>query len=196
MSINQPTENRITVIGISGSFRPGSYTRLAVQLALQAAQEAGAQTQFIDLKDYQLGFCDDSSEASTDVLKLRQMVRQAQGIILGTPEYHGSFSGILKNAIDHLEGKDLNGKIIGLIGVSGGSLGGIEALNGLRTVARSVHAWVIPQQAAIPEAWKVFDASGKMKNVNLEKRVKEVGHQVARYAALHWSERLEEALSA
>jgi FMN reductase len=163
---------------------------------LRAAEEAGAHSQFIDLKDYQLGLCDDSTEASANALKLRQMVRQAQGIILGTPEYHGSFSGVLKNAIDHLQGKDLTGKIIGLIGVSGGSLGGIEALNGLRTVARSVHAWVIPQQAAIPEAWEAFDTSGKMKDKNLENRVKEVGHQVARFAALHWAERLEEALSA
>ncbi len=196
MTININLENRITVIGISGSLRPGSYTSSAVQLALQAAQEAGAQTHFIDLKDYQLGFCDGKSESNSDALKLRREVREAQGIILGTPEYHGSFSGVLKNAIDHLEGKDLNGKIIGLIGVSGGAQGGMDALSGLRTVARSVHAWVIPQQAAIPEAWKVFDASGKMKSVNLENRVKEVGHQVARFAALHWSERLEEARSA
>ncbi len=196
MNPNKHNENRITVVGICGSLRSGSHTHAAVKLALQAAQEAGAQTLLIDLRDYQLGFCDGETSACADAVKLRQTVREAQGIILGTPEYHGSFSGVLKNAIDHLEGKDLNGKIIGLIGVSGGALGGVEALNGLRSIARSVHAWVIPQQAAIPEAWKVFDAAGKMKNSNLEKRVKEVGHQVARFASLHWSKRLEEALSA
>ena len=196
MNPNQQSENRITVVGICGSLRPGSYTRLAIQLALQAAEESGAQTHLIDLNDYQLGLCDGRIEASADVLKLRQVVRQAQGIILGTPEYHGSFSGILKNALDHLEGKELNGKIIGLVGISGGALGGIEALNGLRTIGRSLHAWMIPEQAAIPEAWKVFDASGKMKNPNLERRVKEVGHQVARFASLHWSENMQEARSA
>lgn len=196
MNPNQQSENRITVVGICGSLRPGSYTHLAVQLALQSAQEAGAQTHLIDLNDYQLGFCDGQTEANADVMKLRREVRGAQGIILGTPDYHGSFSGVLKNALDHLEGKELNGKIIGLISVAGGALGGLDALNGLRAIGRSLHAWVIPQQAVIPEAWKVFDASGKLKNVNLERRVKEVGHQVARFAALHWSEKLEEALSA
>lgn len=196
MNPNQQSENRITVVGICGSLRPGSYTHLAVQLALQSAQEAGAQTHLIDLNDYQLGFCDGQTEANADVMKLRREVRGAQGIILGTPDYHGSFSGVLKNALDHLEGKELNGKIIGLISVAGGALGGLDALNGLRAIGRSLHAWAIPQQAVIPEAWKVFDASGKLKNVNLERRVKEVGHQVARFAALHWSEKLEEALSA
>jgi NAD(P)H-dependent FMN reductase len=196
MTIHEPNQSRITVVGICGSLRPGSYTRSALEIALQAARDAGAQTHLIDLNDYQLGLCDGNSDACADALRLRREVNQAQGIILGTPEYHGSFSGVLKNALDHLEGKNLNGKIVGLIGVSGGALGGIDALNGLRSIGRSLHAWVIPEQAAIPEAWKVFDASGKLRNHNLESRVKEVGQQVARFASLHWSERLEEALSA
>ena len=76
---------------------------MAVQMALQGAREVGAQTCLIDLKDYQLVACDGKEDESTypeDVFRLRREVSQAQGIILGTPEYHGSFSGVLKNALD------------------------------------------------------------------------------------------------
>lgn len=197
MDQNDQAGNRVIVVGICGSIRRGSYTRLAVQVALQAAQEVGAQTRLIDLKDYQLVFCDgktDESAFPADVLKLRGEVRQAGGIILGTPEYHGSFSGVLKNALDLMGSDEIKGKMIGLVGVSGGALGATHALDSLRAVGRALHAWVIPEQASIPEAWKVFDTSGNLKDRDLEKRVKEVGRQVARFAYLHTSEKARELL--
>jgi FMN reductase len=176
MSNHDQTEERLAVIGICGSIRPGSYTRMAMRIALQSAAEAGAQIQLLDLEKFQRGFFDgQSAETSltTDVLRLRQEVRQARAIILGTPEYHGSFSGILKTTLDLLEGSELNGKIIGLISVAGGALGGLDALNGLRVICRSLQAWAIPQQVAIPEAWKLFDENGVLKNPALEKRLQE-----------------------
>jgi FMN reductase len=188
MRNHDQTEERLTVIGICGSIRPGSYTRMAMRIALQSAAEAGAQIQLLDLEKFQRGFGDgQSAETSftTDVLRLRQEVRQAQAIILGTPEYHGSFSGILKTTLDLLEGSELKGKIIGLISVAGGALGGLDALNGLRVICRSLQAWAIPQQVAIPEAWKLFDENGVLQNPALEKRLQELGRQVVRYAHLH-----------
>jgi len=191
--------NRVFVVGICGSIRSGSYTRLAVRIALQGAQEVGVQTRLIDLKDYHLVFCDGKEDESTfpeDVFKLRREVSQAGGIILGTPEYHGGVSGVLKNALDLMGFDEIEGKMIGLVGVSGGALGAVHALNSLRVVGRALHAWVIPEQASIPEAWKVFDESGNLKDSDLEKRVKEVGRQVARFAYLHTSEKAQEFLRA
>jgi len=60
-----------------------------------------------------------------------------------------------------------------------------HALRSLRTVGRALHAWVIPEQAVISEAWKVFDEEGNLKNLELEKRLLEVGRQVARFSYLH-----------
>jgi FMN reductase len=191
--------NGVMVVGVNGSLRPGSYTRMAVEIALQAAREAGARTRLIDLKDYQLIFCDGKEDESTfpaDVFKLRREVGQADGIILGTPEYHGSFSGVLKNALDLMSFVEIKGKLVGLVGVSGGSLGATHALDSLRAVGRALHAWVIPEQASIPEAWKVFDEAGALKDPELEQRVKEVGRQVARFAYLHASEKARELLQA
>ncbi len=193
------TENRVFVVGICGSLRRGSYTRMAVQIALQGAEEVGAETQLIDLKDYDLVFCDGKEDESTfpeDVSKLRREVSQARGIILGTPEYHGGVSGVLKNALDLMGFEEIESKMIGLVGVSGGALGAVHALDSLRTIGRALHAWVIPEQASIPNAWEVFDDSGTLKDSGLEKRVMEVGRQVARFAYLHSSEKAQEFLSA
>lgn len=183
-------ETPLHVVGISGSLRPGSYTRRAVELALAGAEEMGATIRLIDLRHYDLVFCDGSKteeEHAPDVLRLQNEVRRAQGIILGTPEYHGSFSGVIKNAMDLMSFNEFEGKIVGLVGVSGGSLGAVNALNDMRRVARWVHAWVIPQQASIPQAWNCFDDEGRLEDEELAGRLKEVGRQVARFAYLHHS---------
>ena len=57
-----------------------------------------------------------------------------------------------------------------------------EALNSLRNVGRALHAWVVPEQASVPEAWKVFDEAGAVKDKRIEDRLKGVGRQVARFA--------------
>jgi FMN reductase len=178
----------IQVAGICGSLRKDSFTRMALQIALEGANEAGAQIRLMNLSDYQLIFCDGKDDESTypdDVFRLREDVAAAQGIILATPDYHGGYSGVLKNALDLMGSAQFKGKVTGLLGVSGGSLGAIGALNGLREVCRSLHAWVIPEQAVIAEVWEAFDTSGTLKDAELERRLKEVGRQVARFAYLH-----------
>jgi NAD(P)H-dependent FMN reductase len=185
------------VAGICGSLRSGSYTRLAVQLALQGAKEVGAQIQLIDLRDYYLVFCTGKeTDYPEDVSRLRQDVRRAQGIILGTPEYHGGLSGVLKNALDLMGFAEFEGKMLGLVGVSGGSLGAVNALNSLRSIGRALHAWVLPAHASIPSAWQQFDNDEKIKNGELEERVKQVGRDVARFAYLLTSEKSLEFLKA
>lgn len=197
------TDNRSTeemlIVGICGSLRAGSYTRMALGIALQGAQDVGARTQLIDLREYRLNHCDgkeDESHYPEGVFRLRSEVAPAQGLILATPEYHGSFSGVLKNALDLMGFNEIEGKMIGLVGVSGGRMGALNALNGLRVVSRALHAWVIPEQVSIPEAWKEFDEAGNLQDDELRKRIAEVGRQVARFSYLHTSERAQEFLRA
>src|SRR5437773_11826729 len=142
---------KIRVVGICGSLRKGSHTHQALEVALRGAREAGAEAQLIDLGNYQLVFCGgggDESKLPKDVFRLRDDVKRAQGIILATPEYHGGYSGVLKNALDLMGFDEIEGKMIGLVGVSGGAMGGFAALNSLREVGRALHAWVVPEQAS------------------------------------------------
>ena len=197
MSNDLQKQEVLRIIGIAGSLKARSYTRMAVQIALEGAEERGAQTQMIDLRDYDLPFCDGSGkegERAPDILRLREAVSEAHGVILGSPEYHGSFSGVLKNALDLMGFDQFGGKIVGLVGVSGGSLGAINALNDLRRVARWVHAWVIPDQASIPQAGKHFNDDGRLDDEKMTERLREVGREVTRFAYLHNSEQAKKFL--
>lgn len=187
-------KTKINIVGICGSLRPGSYTRAALAVALRGAAEAGAETQLIDLREFTLPFCDGGDCDSPDAQKLRAAVAGAQGIILATPEYHGGFSGVLKNALDLMGFDEFEGKMIGLVGISGGAMGAFSALNTLRTIGRALHAWVVPEQASVPHASDVFDDAGHCNDPRAEKRLKEVGRQVTKFSSLMASDQAKEFL--
>lgn len=188
---NQP----LNIIGICGSLRKGSYTRMALEIALQGAHELGAETRILNLNDYDLTFVDGrDTPYPAGVLRLRADVSAADGILIGTPEYHAGMSGVLKNALDLMRFDEISGKMLGLIGVSGGTMGAVNALNSLRAVGRALHAWVIPQQITIPQAWKVFSEDGELQDEQIRERLLDVGRQVARFAFLHSSQEVQEFL--
>jgi len=179
--------DKILVVGICGSLRPESHTRAALKVALEGAEEGGARTDLIDLREYNLPFCDGKDDRADrpDVRRLRDAVRPAQGVILSTPEYHGSLSGSLKNALDLMGFDEFEGKMIGLVGVSGGAIGAIGGLEALRQIGRALHAWVVPLQASIAQADQAFGPDGRPTDKRQEDRLKEVGRQVAQFACLH-----------
>jgi NAD(P)H-dependent FMN reductase len=188
---NLSEENEVRVIGLCGSLRPGSFTLRTLQIALGGAEELGASTRLVDLRDYDLVFCDgnrNEDEYPEDVFRLRREVAEADGIILGTPEYHGGCSGVLKNALDLMGFEQFEGKMVGLVGVAGGQQGAVNACNSLRGICRHLHAWVVPEQASVAMASKAFEDDGGLKDSKLEDRIKNVGRQVARFAFLHGSD--------
>ncbi len=193
-----PTQDHaIRIVGLCGSLRAGSFTRPTLTLALEGAAELGAATALIDLRDYQLPFCDGNENEDRyppDVARLRAEVKRAEGILLATPEYHGGYSGVLKNALDLMGFEEFEGKMVGLVGVGGGRMGAINALNSLRDICRTLHAWVIPEQVSLPQVHHLFDDQGRLKDAELAQRAREVGRQVARFAFLHSSQPAREFL--
>jgi NAD(P)H-dependent FMN reductase len=178
-------EPEIRVVAIGGSLRPNSYTTIALRIALDGAAEMAATTCLLNLRDFNLAFAGlVDSDSNPGVQRLREQVKAAHGILLGTPEYHGSFSGVLKNALDLMGFDEFEGKMIGLVGVSAGRMGAFDALNTLRNVGRALHAWVVPEQVSIPEATKVFDG-GEIKDGETAQRLRHLGAHVAEFARLH-----------
>jgi azobenzene reductase len=84
-----------------------------------------------------------------NVVNLRTKVKQADGVLLLSPEYHSGMSGTLKNALDFLGSEQFHSKPVGLLAVAGGGKGGINALNNMRVVGRGVYANVIPKQLVL-----------------------------------------------
>lgn len=162
----------IKIVGIGGSLRAESYSQRALILAAERVKALGAEVEVLDLRAMNLPFCDggDDYTAYPDVARLRETVKAADGLILATPEYHGSVSGVLKNALDLMSFDELSNKVTGLISVLGGQSNS-NALNDLRVIMRWVHGWVIPEQVAIGQAWKAFDAEGNLTDDKLAERL-------------------------
>lgn len=161
----------VKLVGISGSLRSESYSLQALHSVAQRVQALGSEVEILDLRKMNLPFCNGEADypGYPDVEQLRQTVKAADGLILATPEYHGGPSGVLKNALDLMSFEHLSDKVTGLISVLGGQSNN-NALNDLRVVMRWVHAWVIPEQIAVGQAWKAFSPEGKLLDEKLSQR--------------------------
>jgi FMN reductase len=162
----------VKIVGIAGSLRPGSYSQIALAVAAQKVQALGAEVEILDLRQMQLPFCDGGKEYPQypDVKRLQDTVGNADGLILVSPEYHGSVSGVLKNALDLMSFDQLSGKVTGFITILGGQSNS-NTLNDLRIILRWVHAWSIPEQIAIGQAWQAFTPEGKISDEKLSQRL-------------------------
>ena len=164
----------VKIVGIGGSLRTESYSMQALHIAAERASALGAEVQVLDLKEMTLPFCDGGSDYPDypDVEVLQTAVKTADALILSTPEYHGSISGVIKNALDLMGFEELGGKVTGFISVLGGQPNS-NALNDMRVIMRWVHAWTIPEQIAIGQAWNAFDSDGQLKDEKLSQRFDE-----------------------
>ena len=134
---------------------------------LAAAQRAGARTRLISGAALQLPlYQPDNPERSDAARELVTELALADGIILGSPGYHGSISGLVKNALDYAE--DLradvrpyfSGRAVGCIATAGGWPGAVNTLGALRDIVHALRGWPTPLGAAINSAEKVFDEQG------------------------------------
>ncbi|QIO23175.1 NADPH-dependent FMN reductase [Haloarcula sp. JP-L23] len=172
--------SRPHVVGIAGSLRDASYTRVGVERALDAAREAGATTELLDLREFDLPVFDADDGKAGDAPELTGAVHEADAILLGTPVYHGSYSAPLKNALDYCGFDEFENKTVGLLAVAGGSFP-ITALEHLRSVCRALNCWVIPHQAAIPQARNSVE-NGEIVDADVEDRVATLGEEAVQYA--------------
>ena len=175
------------IVGLCGSLSANSTTHRALQLALNAARERGARTALLDLRQMRLPFAggDWAPAEWPDAEKLASAVRGADGLIWATPEYHGSFSGVLKNALDLCTIEDHEGKVVALLGVAAGQIGAIQSLNHLRGVARQLHLWALPTQISIARSFGAFDENGRLKDEKLAASLEKMSAELVKWSAVH-----------
>ena len=172
--------SRPHVVGVVGSLRDASYTRIAVERALDAAAEAGGTTELLDLREYDLPVFDADDREAGDAPEVTRRIREADSILLGTPVYHGSYSTPLKNALDYCGFEEFENKTVGLLAVAGGGFP-ITALEHLRSVCRALNCWVIPHQAAVPRARNAVE-NGAITDEGIDERVARLGEEAVQYA--------------
>ena len=176
----------IRITAVCSSLSARSVTKMALSVALKGASEYEVGTSLIELRDYEMVFCGqvDEEDYPPDVFRLRKELKESQGIILGTPEYHGSLSGSLKNMLDLMSPDEFEGKIVGLVGVAGGHIGAINSLNTMRTVGRYLHCWVLPRDVSVADSAKTFNEDGTVTDPAIEQRLLNMGRQVVKFASL------------
>lgn len=122
----------------------------------------------------------------SDSNRLQLMLADASGLIISTPEYHGSFSSILKLIIENLGFPSvLSGKPVSLLGVAGGSIGAIKSLEQLRSVCSHIGAIVLPGPVSIANVKSVFDIDGNCKDPKIESRLQLLAQEHIKYAERH-----------
>ncbi len=177
-----PHEGGPKVVVINGSVRPGNYTSKAVALVVDEFKKyPGFRVSEIHPADLHLPFpgTDPNSNATK---ALQEEVKSATAVILATPEYHGSFSSIMKLVIENLGFPSvLAGKPVALLGVAAGSIGAIKSLEHLRGVCSHIGAVVLPLAASVANVQKVFDAEGRVLDPAVEKMIRNVATNVVNY---------------
>jgi chromate reductase len=175
-------DRNINIVAILGSVRPNNYTGMALDLALDELQKHGGVT--VELFDpaeihlYPPGLSGDSP----DPVKMREAVTEATGIILATPEYHGSFSSIMKLAIENLGFPSvMSGKPVALMGVAAGAIGAIKSLESLRGVCSHIGAIVLPGPVSVANCREVFNEDGTCNDERSEARIRGVATNLLHY---------------
>jgi FMN reductase len=176
------TTHRIPIVTVIGSSRPASYTAKAVALVddeIRQHRELDLDT--VDLATITLplpGTVHD--EAVTQAVQ--EKVRRAAGVILATPEYHGTFSSAIKLFIENLGFPSaLARKPIALLGVAAGQIGAIKSLEHLRSVCSHVGGIVLPGPVSVANVREMFDEDGRCLNEAVEKRVRGTATSVIDY---------------
>ena len=155
------------IVAVGGTLRPNSSTERAMRQVLENASRAGARTKLISGTALQLPlYQPDNAERSAGARALVAELALADGIILGSPGYHGSISGLIKNALDYAE--DLrddsrpyfSGRAVGCIATAAGWPGAVNTLGALRDIVHALRGWPTPLGAAINTAENVFDDAG------------------------------------
>ncbi|WP_079978238.1 NADPH-dependent FMN reductase [Parachlamydia acanthamoebae] len=177
------------VLAFSGSTRTDSINKKLVTEAGNLAKQLGATVTFIDLKDYPMPFYDGDIEKEqgmpNDAKRLRQLLIQNQVIFIASPEYNGSLSAVLKNALDWASRSEdggssrdaFKGKKFVLMSASPGQGGGTRGLAHLRSIIEGIGGTVISQQFVVPNALEAFDSQGKLKNPQAGSELKQIVQQ-------------------
>ncbi|MFB6179481.1 MAG: NADPH-dependent FMN reductase [Halorientalis sp.] len=176
----QPTPS---VVAICGSLRDASTTRTALEHVLDAADDAGAATELIDVRDWDLPVYDGDDRDAGDAVTLRDVVGSADAVVMGTPVYHGMVSSPLKTAFDYLGRDEFEDTTVGLLATTGGGPYA-PTLEHLRTGVRTLHGWALPHEVGIQNARDAFDDDGAFVDPDLEDRVRTLGRMVTEYASI------------
>lgn len=180
-----PLLAEMKVLVFAGSTRADSYNKKLAGEAAAIARKMGAKVTIIDLKEYPMPLFDEDLETKLGMpehaKRLREAMIGSNAILIASPEYNGSISGVLKNALDWASRTEngeasrtaFKGKTFGLMSASLGQGGGARGLVHLRAVIEDIGGQVVESQVSVPRAYEAFNEKGALKISALAKALQE-----------------------
>jgi FMN reductase len=165
----------LEVLILCGSSRPDSSTHRALEVAAEGIVEAGGVPVWADPWMANLPVLGTEGGHHSAVAEHLRAARRARGFLWGTPEYHGTCSGMLKNALDYLSRENTEGKWAALVATSGGRQGAVGTLITLRMVARSLHIWTLPGDVSLAASAETWDQDGNLSDQEMARRLRRLG---------------------
>jgi FMN reductase len=179
------------IVGIGGTLRDGSSSERALRIALAEAQSLGARTRFFAGQMLNFPAYDPAEpKRSAMAAELVDALRDADGIIVATPSYHGSISGLIKNAIDYAEDLRADARVyfthrtVGAIVCADGIQAMGSTLATLRAIVHALRGWPTPFSAVVNSARKPFAADGTCSDPQVAQQLAFVAEQVVEFARM------------
>jgi FMN reductase len=179
------------VVGLGGTLRTGSTSERALALALAAAARLGASTAMFSGPAIALPHYDPAEgERGPEAKALVAALRRADGVIVSSPSYHGSVSGLLKNALDYVEDMRADPRVyladraVAIIVCADGIQAMGSTLASLRAVAHALRAWPTPFAAVVNSAARPFGPDGACQSAEVEQSLRLVAAQVVEFAQM------------
>lgn len=166
------------VVGIGGTIRPNSSSECALKTSLRAAEYHK-----LSLPMYEPG-----AGHTVGVERIVDAFRRCDGVIVSSPAYHGSVSGLLKNALDYAEELPsdarayFDGVAVGCISCASGRQAGGKTSAALRAIVHALRGWPTPLGVALKTSTKLFDENGNCVNSTVMSQLETVGQQVVEFA--------------
>lgn len=173
------------IVAIGGTVNANSSTEQAMAVAAETVRREGIDVTVFDgayltaLPHYR-----GPDHAKGAAAEMVEAVRGAHGVLIATPGYHGTISGVVKNALDYLEdlAKDerpyLDGRAVGLIATAYGHQAAMSTLLTLRAITHALRGWPTPMGAAIRTYSGLFSPDGECLDDGARGQLELVGRQV------------------
>lgn len=186
------TDDVVFIVGIGGSTREGSSTEIVVRAVLAAAERRGAETRLYAGPDLMLPPFEQTPGCAATAASLVADVRRADALVVGSPGYHGTISGLVKNVLDYLEelrSDDppyLDGRAVGCVTTAYGWQAAVNTLTTLRQVVHALRGWPTPLGIALNVAGGLVGDDGSFVDPRLKESVELMADQLLEFArAMH-----------
>lgn len=184
----------LRIVGIGGTSAARSSNLTALRVVLAAAEMHGASTTLLELGKLGLPMYEHGVASTDAVERYVASVRGADGLVWSSPLYHGTISGLFKNAIDWLEvlSNDkppyIYDKPVGLLAVAAGGHA-LQAVSAMEHMVRALRGWTVPYVVGVNRAGEAFERDGSIKNPSVERQLSKLGAEIVRAAGLFASAR-------